>query len=406
MGPGTTSSDILGIEISHNTVRGVRLDQETSELIAAAECPLGDGAISVDGIIEPGLVGRPLDELIDQLGVTDRAALRVGFTLGPRNAGVGSGPAMAGWLAEQAVNLQEPMMAAGELGIVFLPSRAVDAASKLALGSGIDLVRVDLAPVAAVRAIGDQVDDLICIGSGCGWQARMRDFEVLEAMENPSINRAQPLIIVGADGMTSTIRRYGWVEISEQLDRSHRLNIGQLASAVGAAIGVAYESPANLLRGDVVNCGPVEAEPAADPSLAHLAGYELDGDGAEATIRLNARSESARADEATRTPREAPGTPARSSSGSAGPGPSGGRARRREPAAAGVAAGDGARSRSRGGRPTDAWGETIEESDPINLFSPDTDEDEMLKRRGVNLDLLFGLLFLSAIGLLLAYIFL
>ena len=135
-----------------------------------------------DGVIDPSTFGPLLDDLLMKLGVEDRSAVRVGFTIGPRNSGVGSGPAMASWLEAQAVNLGEPMMCSGGLGIAFLPSRAIDAAVKLASGAGVELARIDFAPVATARAIGDQVEDLICIGSGQGWQARMRDFEVLEAM--------------------------------------------------------------------------------------------------------------------------------------------------------------------------------------------------------------------------------
>ncbi len=394
-GPGTTSSDILGIEVGHRLLRGVRLDQDTTELTTAAETALGVGALSADGIIDPVVVGPALDELLDRLGVGDRSQVRVGLTIGPRNAGVGSGPAMDGWLEAQAANLRETMVCSGGLGIAFLPSRAVDAAMKLAGGIGIDVVRVDLAPVAAARAIGDQVDDLICIGSGRGWQARMREFEVLEAMENPEVDRDAPLTIVAADGRSRSISRYGWVEIAAELDRSRRLDIGQLAPAVGAAIGVAYESPANLLAGKSVEYRPAIGE--RNLGVDHVHGHDRAGaaevDLGEATVQLthsgSPTSGPAQAPRSAREPRTTALSPLAKTARTAGTDP------------------------VQGGRPAgttradaDAWGDDYDASDPITMFSPDTDVDHIMGKRDsrFGLDHLFGLLLVLAVVLLVAYL--
>lgn len=478
-GPGRTSSDILGIEVGRRTVRGVRLDQETTELTAAAECAFDPVAIGVDGIIDPSVVGSALDVLIHRLGVQDRSAVRVGMTIGPRNAGVGSGPAMAGWLEAQAANLQEPMTCSGGLGIAFVPSRSIDAAVKLAHGCGLDLVRIDLAPVAGARAIGDQVEDVICMGSGRGWQARMRDFEVLEAMENVEIDLDAPLAIVGSDNASRSIARYGWVEIGAELDQAQRLEIGQLAPAVGAAIGVAYESPANLLLGREVVCASVRPPPALavvrdpvpepkaatgqsavgavlagavggptaadedvdlnpDLSMDHLANYELVGNGAEATLQLT-KIEVDDGQRAMRPQHQAKVDPNRK--------PPVERAKRATPpqvdrvappqaeqalppqveraaATAGVAPGRGAppahagvrvpapEKRSAPGAATrsaqgDLWGDSVDESDPITMFSPDTEVRHMMGKREsrVGPDVLFVVLLISAIALLLAYLY-
>ncbi len=422
-GPSNTSLDILGIEVGRCAVRGVRLNQESAELVAAAECMFDAEAVSHDGVIDPSMYGPQLEDLLAKLGVRDRSQVRVGFTIGPRNSGVGSGPTMSTWLEAQAVNLREPMLCSGGLGIAFVPSRAVDAVLKLASGAGIDLVRVDLAPVAAARAIGDQVEDLICIGSGQGWQARMRDFEVLEAMENAEIGVDDGLAIFSADGSARTIPRYGWVEISAELDQAQRLDIGQLAPAVGAAIGVAYESPANLLTGKAVNCGsgqdpdprlgtpgvveaaraqparrelPVRQSPepsrsAPDDSapsgpepvgLEHLAGYELSGDGAEATLQLHNRANTERRADppaARRTPRSAPTTALSPLRGTTRP-------ESTEP----------------------DWGDSVDESDPITMFSPDTEVEQMMGKRDrrLSIDIFIGLLVVSAILLVLAYLYL
>lgn len=284
-GPGITSSDILGIELGRRVIRGVRLDQHRAELTAVAECELFREGLSADGIIDVSVVGPVLEDLLARLKVTDRSRVRIGFSVGPRNSGVGSGPAMAGWLDQQARNLRENMQCAGGLGVAFVPSRAVDAAIKLSRDGGIDLARLDLAPVAAARAIGAQVDDRICLGSGHGWQARMRDLEVLEAKENLHVGFDDPMTLVDAKGNPRSIERYGWVEMSPGLEQSGGMNMAQMAVAVGVAIGIAYDSPADLLQSKLVPGEPDES--VVDPALAHLAGYEISPESAsESTLRL------------------------------------------------------------------------------------------------------------------------
>lgn len=280
-GPGIMSSDILGIELGRRVIRGVRLDQYRAELTAVAECELFREGLSAEGIIDVSVVGPVLEDLLTRLKVTDRSRVRIGFSVGPRNSGVGSGPAMAGWLEQQAKNLRENMQCAGGLGVAFVPSRAVDAAIKLSRDGGIDLARLDLAPVAAARAIGTQVDDRICLGSGHGWQARMRDLEVLEAKENLHVGFDDPMTLVDAKGNPRSIERYGWVEMSPGLEQAGGMNMAQMAVAVGVAIGIAYSSPADLLQSKLVPGEPDES--AVDPALAHLVGLEVSP---EATLRL------------------------------------------------------------------------------------------------------------------------
>ena len=501
-GPSRTSSDILGIEVGRSTIRGVRLDQETTELTAAAECAFDPAAICVDGIIDPAIVGPALDVLIHRLGVTDRSVVRVGMTIGPRNAGVGSGPAMTGWLEAQATNLRESMTCSGGLGVAFVPSRSIDAVIKLAQGSGIELVRVDLAPVAGARAIGDQVEDLICLGSGRGWQARMRDFEVLEAMENAEVEVDAPLSISAKNAPRRSIRRYGWVEVSAELDQAQRLEIGQLAAAVGAAIGVAYESPANLLLGHEVRCAAVaEAPPAAvtngavtngavtngaagasanglsanDVSANGVSGASVSGTGvstngaaahttfdvenqdlnpdlsldqfdkpvgaaqlAEATLQLAKIDPSvkpkadppqhqvtAEADKRLpverlkRVPPPQTGrTPAVAVPGSengavAPPEHVSARAATQPGSVQSTGSSGSVQAPARSRRATraessDPWGETVDDSDPITMFSPESEVRHIMGKRESRLgpDILFGLLLVSAIALLLAYLYL
>ncbi len=437
-GPGNTSSDILGIEIGRRVVRGVRLDQETTELTAASECLLDGPVVSTDGVIDPEAARPSLEYIIEQLGVRDRAQVRVGFSIGPRNGGVGSGPSMSKWLETQAANLREHMICSGGLGISFAPSRAVDAALKLASDSGIDLVRVDLAPVAGARAIGGQVDDAICLGSGRGWQARMRDFEVLEAMENPEIGDDDTLSIIGPSGHPRYIARYGWVEISAELDQAQRLDIGQLAPAVGAAIGVAYESPANLLMGKEVACRTAQAR-----QIPGLAGVpSANGAGAvvgEETLQLTSKvvvdqtaqpgvePRPQRITKPVLRQREEPESDVSLAARTSQPVAEAGRPehlRRISPPRSGgskptmvpneTASASGRESRSSRFAPrgntsvADSWGESVDESDPITMFSPENDERNMLGKRESRIgpNILIALLVLSAAALAAMYLFL
>ena len=91
-GPGNIGLDILGIEVGRCVVRGVRLNEESAELTAVAECLFDPETATSDGVIDPSLFAPQLEDLLYKLGVNDRSQVRVGFTIGPRNAGVGSGP--------------------------------------------------------------------------------------------------------------------------------------------------------------------------------------------------------------------------------------------------------------------------------------------------------------------------
>lgn len=381
--PRMTRPEIIGVDVGHVACRGVRIDPHSSEIVAVGEVPFGPHGIDRDGVIEPSVVAMALDALFGRLGVGDRSQVQVGLSIGPRNSGVGSGAAMGAWLQSQATTLGQPLVCSGGLGLAFVPIRSVDQAVKTAFDIGVELARVDLAPVAAVRAVGDQVDDLICVGSGRGWQARMRDFEVLEAMENPKVGPEEPISFHAPDGATYTLARYGWVDLSVDLLRSQQVDVGRFATAAGVAIGVLYNSPANLLDGKVINGRrPVTPNP-MPPDRAEVR--------AERTLQLGI----IQVPEATApapAPAPAVGTPEplapalqprrpvgtttgpitralatstgqvpRPTATSTGPIP------RPAPARSSAASSD------------EGWDEDrVSVDDPINLFSPDTDEANML----------------------------
>lgn len=430
----TTSPEILGVEVGSSVSRGVLLDVDSHEIAGVAEVPLGRGAFDGAGVIDPGVVAPSIEALLSELPVRDRSRVRVGLSIGPRNAGVGSGPTMLDWLEVQAAHLGQPLVRAGGLGVVFVPIRAVDHAVKTGFEIGLDLARVDLAPVAAVRAIGEQVDDLIFVGSGRGWQARMRDFEVLEAMETAQVSPDAPICVVRGDGAVRGITRYGWVDLSLALIRAGRVEVGRYAAAAGVALGVLYESPGNLLEGEVVSGRPpAPVAPPVEPVVPMAP--VLERPPAESRpVQQEETLQLAVVDASLRAP--VPAAATASPAGSGGPGAlvadrapepavEAGRVTHspqvvveseRSPGAevevgvgVGAAGPDGADSvagrllqssgppagRKRAGRQGSglaigskidddhSWDEPrVDEDDPINLFSPDTDEAHILGRNG------------------------
>jgi hypothetical protein len=243
---------VLGIEISNGVARGARLDLDRHEIVALGTVRLGSGCCDASGSLDPSVAGICLDPLLEQLQVVDRSNVEVGIAIGPRHAGVGSGPAMQSWLEAQALRLGESITVAGDLGVSFAPSRTVDAAAKSIRELGLEPARVDVAPVAAARAYGQQVDGIIRVGSGRGWQARMRNFEVLEAMESADVACDEAMSIECLDGSITRIANFGYTEIDRRVWASVTDNLGSMAVAVGSAIGVAFESSGNLLDGAIV----------------------------------------------------------------------------------------------------------------------------------------------------------
>ncbi|MEL6982561.1 MAG: hypothetical protein AAFO29_09065 [Actinomycetota bacterium] len=425
--PRTPRPEIVGIDVGHAACRGVRIEPSTSEIVAIGEVAFGPNGVDSDGVIEPSVVARSIDALFGRIGVQDRSQVSVGLSIGPRNAGVGSGPAMAGWLQSQATTLGQPLVCSGGLGLAFVPIRAVDQAVKTAFDVGVELERVDLAPVAAVRAVGDQVDDLICVGAGRGWQARMRDFEVLEAMENQQIGPDEPVTFHGADGGVYTLARYGWVDLSVDLLRNQQVDVGRFATAAGVAVGVLYGSPANLLDGKVIN-GRQVAPPIPTPPERAVR--------AERTLQLGviqvpeqSAAPAARTFEPSRTgelPTRSPATADPVSAWSSTPAPapetspSFARSERSEPSGpapsprrSALATGTGpvprtSLPRREAGSPDAEWDDDrVSHDDPINLFSPDTDEANILGRGRFPTSYLaaVALLLIVAGGLALTYLY-
>ncbi len=243
---------ILGVELGASAVRGVIYDPDREEIILAAECPLSGPATVSSGALNDQVMIPALDDVLYNLGVTSPATIRSGVTIGPDHGGVGSGPALHDWLRGKSNHIGQPISYAGNIGISFAPLRAIEDAQRIASESGLVPDRVELAPVAAARVLGNEVEDVITIGSGRGWRARMRRYEVLEAVTSDDVTVDEPLRIVTSAGKALEVEKYSSVTIADSLSATSLLDLGQLAVCVGAALGVAYDSGGNLLVGQVL----------------------------------------------------------------------------------------------------------------------------------------------------------
>ena len=266
-GPTALDEEYLGLEVGQQVLRGVRLDPTASAVVSYAESPVEDPwAFSPGGSVDPNRIRQSLEGLLDALGVPGRPLVAVGISIGPRFSGVGSGPSLEGWLKDQAERVGQDLVFAGETGVAFAPRDAVWSVVEAAGKVGLELSRVDLAPVAGARLLARRQDTVI-VGSGRGWQARLRDFEVVEALAKNDVGADAPFQILDADGSIRQLSGYRQVAISPGF-RAAGFSPGQMAVSVGAAIGVAYQSPANLLDGTVVSRhrAPVVDDPfAGDP---------------------------------------------------------------------------------------------------------------------------------------------
>ncbi|MDH3294590.1 MAG: hypothetical protein OER95_09765 [Acidimicrobiia bacterium] len=249
MGSDGASADILGIEVTPTVVRAIRLNRDDRKVIRGAECPvltIGDPVA-----LDPSAIGPALDEVMYQLDVDDRAEHLAAVAIGPRRAGVGSGPALTAWLDHRARQLGENMVCAGKLGISFCPQRALDTAIMICEQANITVSRIDFAPVAAARMLRSGTE-IITLGSGRGWRARLRDDEVLEAVDASDVSFDDPLMVVTDDEVADPIDVLNGVSLASEAKSSVGARPGRFAVAVGAAIGVIDGSSGNLLDGDIV----------------------------------------------------------------------------------------------------------------------------------------------------------
>lgn len=398
IGSEGTSPDILGIEMTPTVVRAVRLDRDARELIGAAECPVltTDDAVTLD----PASIGPALDEVMYQLKVDDRSEHLAGVSIGPPRAGVGSGPALPAWLEHRARQLGENMVCAGKLGISFCPQRALDTAIMICEQANITVSRIDFAPVAAARTLQPGTDT-VTMGSGRGWRARLRDDEVLEALESGDIKSEDPLRVITPDGLGVSVDDYHGISVDSGVGIGTDDDLGHLATSVGAAIGVVDGSSGNLLDGDTVRGRSV---PSAFGESAGVYGTGSDAFGSRTTVdlvRSQGESESRSVIRRVGTV-EPPGSESdRVGAGVAGAADDAGDgllvtaddpmddstlSLRDSPddGEVGVSTGSGSGS-VEGGRQT---GLEIHPDDPIQKFSPEPGAEQLMESRGRNMALI------------------
>lgn len=234
-------------------VRAVLVNRDSMEMVAAAECGVAiTGDRQAGGGLDGEAVAPAIDDVLYQLGIEDRNTMVAAVSIGPDYSGVGSGPALPAWLDHQARQLGENLVCAGDLGVAFCPQSPVDTVINLAEKADLTVARIDLAAVAAARLLEPGAADVITIGSGRGWRARLRNDEVLEALQSSDVDADQPMVIVGPDGVEIGIEQYHHVAVAQALAQAYDLNLGQLAPSVGAAFGHIHSSPANLLDGQTI----------------------------------------------------------------------------------------------------------------------------------------------------------
>ena len=395
------SPDILGIEMTPTVVRAVRLDRDARNIVGAAECPVlaVDDAVTLD----PASIGPALDEVLFRLQVDDRTEHLAGVTIGPPRAGVGSGPALPAWLEHRARQLGENMVCAGKLGISFCPQRALDAAIMICEQANITVSRIDFAPVAAARML-EPGTDTVTLGSGRGWRARLRDDEVLEALENADIASDDPLRVITPDGVAVSVDELHGVTLDSGVGLESDDDVGRLAAAVGSAVGVVDGSSGNLLDGDTVRGRSVPSA-FGDAAGAYDAG--ADAFGGRTTVDL-VRSQS---ESESRSVIRRVGTVDPPGSGAGGfgavVGDAGGDANDlfvsaddpldeatlslRDPSETGLN-GD---SSGRGGRQT---GLEVHPDDPIQNFSPEPGAEQSLDGRGRYMALIIAALIIFSVA--------
>ncbi|MCP4227020.1 MAG: hypothetical protein GY773_27065 [Actinomycetia bacterium] len=218
------------------------------------ERPIAKGG-GTRGLVDQELPTRAaLGAALDRLGLVNGQRVPVAVTIGFANCGVGSGPDLRGWLEEMSEELGEPIIFTGDHGISYAPTQCVEFAERLFGHAGLQLLAVELAPVAAGRVVGRLSSAAMTLGSGVAWSARILHDQVMEAFE--SDGPFDEAVHVSANGVSGPLGALAGVAVEENLCRIRRVSVAALGPAVGAALSLLRESPTNLLQGEAT-FGPV-----------------------------------------------------------------------------------------------------------------------------------------------------
>ncbi|MEL7158953.1 MAG: hypothetical protein AAFN30_20500 [Actinomycetota bacterium] len=242
-------SGLLGVEIGRNKVRLSLMDPAGSEVLDMVERPIAKAGGPRDPIEQEVSTRAAIVAALDRLGLAEGADLLAGATIGFSNCGVGSGPALQGWLESLSHEIDEPLVLVGEVGISYAPTRCVEFVQRVFDQSGLRLDRVELAPVAAARVMGHVSSAALSLGSGIAWTARVLDDVVLEAFEATDGPFDDDLRLVGNGSVPPALSLLDGVAVDESLCRNRGVTITALAPAAGVALGLLSTEATNLLDG-------------------------------------------------------------------------------------------------------------------------------------------------------------
>ncbi len=256
---------LLGIEIGRNKVRLALLDPEGKSLDDVVERPIVKGGGPRDPIEEESSTRAAIEGGIERLGLTSRMPLLVGVTIGFPHCGVGSGPALREWLADLSLELGEPIVFVGQHGVSYAPAHCIDFVRRVFEPTHLHIDRLELAPVAASRALESLRSRAVTLGSGVAWSARILDRDVLEAFE--IIDGAfDEVLHVVANGVGNPIDHIEGVYVDEMMCRNRGLSVGVMAPAVGVAVALHEPTQSNLLDGQYLS-GPTPRQAVRQPRV-------------------------------------------------------------------------------------------------------------------------------------------
>ncbi len=281
----------MGVEIGRSKVRLVMLDPSGREVVDVSERPIARAGGPRNPMDSEAATRAALVAALDRVGITDPSGHVAAATIGFPNCGVGSGPALRGWLESLSMELDERFVLVGDTGVSYAPARCVELVHRVFEDSGLMLDRVELAPVAAARILGRVANGAISLGSGIAWTARVLDDQVLEAFEAADAPFDHELLVAGpGTGPTSPAYLDG-VIVDESLCRNRGVTPAALAPATGVALGVLSASPTNLLAGHTLHgAAPVTTASGrwATPSAATSFSRESAGHHDHASLRAPA----------------------------------------------------------------------------------------------------------------------
>lgn len=262
---------LLGVEIGRTRVRLVLVDAISNSLADVIEQPLDEPGGSHHSSYQEFRIRAALEDGLDRLGGGRVEPVMVGATVGFENSGVGSGPALVDWLQSLARETGHPMVYAGHPGVSYAPFGAIDLVRRVFDRLPVRLDRVELAPVAAARVLGNIEVGRVGFGSGVGWSARILDGQVLEAFEVSDRGADDPLVVVSEAGHHQLSTLVG-VEVDPGLLRHRGVDVADVAPAVGVAIGLVSSVGSNLLDAEVLGrAEPTvsEVSEVSEPSSEH-----------------------------------------------------------------------------------------------------------------------------------------